>query len=254
MAKHLDDVFDNRSIHAMSTIHCYNVVVRRFAIIMPVRDAVEALPETLKSLGPVQTTGRIRETVVADGGSTDGSQALAAAHGARIVESPPGRGRQLAAGAAIAESDWLLFLHADTRLSPGWQQAVAAFTDRPDATDTAAVFRLAFDEESPAARRTAALANWRTRWFGLPYGDQGLLIHRSLYETVGGYPEIPLMEDVAIARRLGRRRIVTLDATATTSAAKYRRDGWWWRSTRNLGLLSLYFLGVPPAMLKRLYG
>jgi hypothetical protein len=115
------------------------------------------------------------------------------------------------------------------------------------------VFRLAFDDESPAARRTAALANWRTRRLGLPYGDQGLLISRDLYDAVGGYPEIPLMEDVAMARRLGRRRIRMLAATAVTGGDKYRRDGWWRRSAKNLTLLSLYFLGVSPERLARLY-
>jgi hypothetical protein len=130
---------------------------------------------------------------------------------------------------------------------------VAAHIADPAMRATAAVFRLAFDDDGPAARRTAALANWRTRRLGLPYGDQGLLISRALYDAVDGYPEIPLMEDVAMARRLGRRRMRMLDATAVTRADKYRRDGWWRRSAANLTLLSLYFLGVPPERLAKLY-
>jgi rSAM/selenodomain-associated transferase 2 len=228
-------------------------------IVMPVRNAAGALLGSLAGLRAARRAGWVGQILLADGGSTDGTAWIAAAQGAHLIDCPPGRGRQLAAGAAVAAGEWLLFLHADTRLAPGWERAVAAFMDRPDAKETAAVFRLAFDELSPAARRTAALANWRTRRLGLPYGDQGLLIHRALYNAVGGFPQVPLMEDVAMARRLGpgrlgSGRIVLLNATATTSASKYRRDGWWWRSARNLGILSLYFLGVPPTTLRRLYG
>ncbi len=195
----------------------------------------------------------VAEIVVTDGGSTDATCRIAREQGARVLASPRGRGPQLAAGARAADSPWLLFLHADTRLQPGWESAVAAHMADPANRHVAGVFRLAFDADSPAARRTAALANWRTRRLGLPYGDQGLLISRDLYDAVGGYPEIPLMEDVAMARRLGRRRIRMLNGTAVTSADKYRRDGWWRRSARNLTLLSLYFLGVPPERLARLY-
>ncbi|MFO8150477.1 MAG: hypothetical protein R6T93_09280, partial [Trueperaceae bacterium] len=120
--------------------------------------------------------------------------------------------------------------------------------------ETAAVFKLAYDEESPAARRVAAAANWRTRWLGLPYGDQGLLIARAFYDALGGYPDAPLMEDVALVRRIGRRRLRMLPAVAITSAGRYRRGGWWARPVRNIGVLTLYFLGVPPRWLKRLYG
>lgn len=223
-------------------------------VVIPTLNAAGGLSSCLPTLRQGSDHGLINQVVVVDGGSTDATPEIAGANNCHLTEAAGGRGAQLAAGAAVAAGEWLLFLHADTRLSPGWEGAVAAFVNRPDATGTAAVFRLAFDEESPAARRTAALANWRTRRLGLPYGDQGLLIHRSLYEAIGGFPQVPLMEDVAMARRLGRRRIALLDATATTSAAKYRRDGWWWRSTRNLGILSLYFLGVSPTILRRLYG
>ena len=88
----------------------------------------------------------------------------------------------------------------------------------------------------------------------MPYGDQGLLIARALYDSIGGFAPVPLMEDVELVRRLGRDRLVELQATAITSAARYRRDGWWARPLRNLILLSLWRLGVPPATLARLYG
>ncbi len=224
------------------------------SIIIPTLDAEDRLPGCLDALAPARRRGLLGEVVVADGGSRDRTAEVARAQGARVVALAPGRGRQLAAGAAAARGDWLLFLHADTRLAPGWDTAVEAHLARPDSAARAAAFRLAYDEDTAPARRVAALANWRTRRLGLPYGDQGLLIARQLYDSVGGYPELPLMEDVALVRRLGRRRLTLLEATAVTSAERYRRQGWWTRPLRNLGVLSLYFLGVPPATLKRLYG
>jgi len=224
------------------------------SVIIPTLNAGSRLPGCLDALAPARRRGLIGEVIVVDGGSRDHTAEVARAQGARVLASTPGRGRQLAAGAAEARGDWLLFLHADTRLAAGWDAAVAAHLARPDAAGQAAVFRLAYDEDTPPARRVAALANWRTRRLRLPYGDQGLLIARALYDSVGGYPELPLMEDVALVRRLGRGRLTLLDATAVTSAERYRRQGWWARPLRNLGVLSLYLLGVPPATLKRLYG
>ena len=224
------------------------------SVVIPTLDAAAALPGCLATLAPARRAGLVDQVVVADGGSGDATRTLARQAGAVVVASPPGRGRQLAAGARAAAGDWLLFLHADTRLAPGWESAVRAFRDRPAAAERAGVFHLAFDEVSRGAARTAALANWRTRRLGLPYGDQGLLIARTLYDSLGGFPDLPLMEDVALARRLGRRRLILLDATAVTSAARYRRDGWWRRSLQNLAVLGLYVLGLPPRHLKRLYG
>ena len=94
----------------------------------------------------------------------------------------------------------------------------------------------------------------RCRRFGLPYGDQGLLISRAHYERLGGFRPLPLMEDVDLVRRIGRNDLVPLEADAITSAARYRRDGWWFRPLRNLTCLSLYFAGLPPQALRRLYG
>ena len=170
---------------------------------------------------------------------------------ARLVDSLPGRGRQLAAGAVAVRGEWLMFLHADTVLQPGWADAVAEFLQGP--TGRAGYFHLSFDQEGGAAARVSRLANWRARVLGLPYGDQGLLIHRDFYQALGGYPDEPMMEDVILVRRIGRGRLAPLPATARTSAARYRRDGWWLRPLRNLGCLTLFFLGVPTRFIARLY-
>ncbi len=224
------------------------------SVVIPALDAVATLPATLGSLEAARDGGLLREVLVVDGGSGDATVEVAAGWGARVVTAPRGRGAQLAAGGAAATGDWLLFLHADTRLAPGWVAAARAFMASPGSEQRAAAFRLALDDGDPRARRVERLANWRGRALGLPYGDQGLLIARSFYQELGGYRPLPLMEDVDLARRIGRRRMVILDAEAVTSAARYRQGGWWLRPLRNLALLGLYFLGVPTRLLHRLYG
>jgi hypothetical protein len=131
---------------------------------------------------------------------------------------------------------------------------VRAFVDMPGAAGRAGYFALALDDDAPAARRLVRLVAWRCRVLALPYGDQGLLISRALYDAVGGYAAIPLMEDVDIVRRLGRARLAPIGATIIASAKRYRRDGYWRRPLRNLFCLSLYFLGVPPARIAKFYG
>jgi rSAM/selenodomain-associated transferase 2 len=217
------------------------------SIVIPALNAAPALPATLACLG----AGPADEIIVADGGSSDGTVALARAHGAAVVAAPRGRGLQLAAGAAAARGDWLLFVHADTVLAPGWPTPVAAFM--AGSPERAGYFRFVLDDDSAAARRLARVVAWRCRVLGLPYGDQALLIARRLYDAVGGFRPLPLMEDVDLVRRLGRRRLVALDHAAITSAARYRRGGYRRRSARNLLCLGLYFLGLPPRALVRLY-
>ncbi|MBU2089657.1 MAG: glycosyl transferase family 2, partial [Alphaproteobacteria bacterium] len=137
-------------------------------------------------------------------------------------------------------------------LSANWRKTVEIFAASPENHWKAGYFRLAFDDDTPALRRIAGSANWRSRVLGLPYGDQGLLIRRDFLAKLGGYRPIPLMEDVDLARRIGRHRLVALDAVATTSATRYRA-GATQRVLRNLGCLALYFLGVPPTRFARLY-
>ncbi len=225
------------------------------SVVVPTLNAAAVLPAALAALEEGQRAGLVAEVILADGASTDNTVALAAGAGARVVDaSTPGRGPQLAAGAAAAGGEWLLFLHADTCLAPGWAQAVARVLSDPATAGRAGFFRLRLDDPAPQARLIERLANWRARRLGLPYGDQGLLIARAFYDGLGGFRPLPLMEDVEFVRRIGRRRLVALDGEAVTSAARYRRDGWWARPLRNLTLLSLYFLGLPPGWLRRLYG
>jgi rSAM/selenodomain-associated transferase 2 len=221
------------------------------SVIIPTLDAAASLPATLAALAEARDL--IREIIVADSGSRDATPALAEAAGARVVTGPRGRGAQLAAGAAAATGDWLLFLHADTRPEPGWIAEVSRFIADPGNRERAGYFAYRLDDPSPAARRLERIVAWRSRALGLPYGDQGLILSRAFYRELGGFLPLPLMEDVAFVRRIGRRRLVALKAGALTSAARYRREGYLRRPLRNLGCLALYFLGVPPRFILRLY-
>jgi rSAM/selenodomain-associated transferase 2 len=217
------------------------------SVVIPALNAAATLPACIGALARLPG-----EVVVVDGGSTDGTAELAARLGALVVRAPRGRGRQIAAGVAAARGEWLLLLHADTVLAPGW--AAAAYPHMARDPSRAAYFRFTLDGPEPQARRLERMVAWRCRRFGLPYGDQGLLVARALLEEVGGVRDLPLMEDVDLVRRIGRARLAPLPADAVTSAAKWRRDGWTARSARNLACLSLYFLGVPPRVIARLYG
>lgn len=222
----------------------------RISAVIPTLNAAGCLDACLASL---RASALIGETVVADGGSGDGTAAVARAGTARVIDAPRGRGTQLAAGATAATGAWLLFLHADCRLDPGWEAAARAFIAAPGAAGRAGYFALALDDSAPAARRLERFVAWRCRVLGLPYGDQGLLISRALYDKVGGFAAIPLMEDVDLARRLGRRRVAPIGARIVASPRRYRDGGYVRRPLRNLVCLSLYFAGVAPRRIARIY-
>jgi len=218
------------------------------SVIIPTLDAGSALPACLAALFEGVEAGLVREVILSDGGSQDETRLIAEEAGALLVTGPPSRGGQLRRGVSAAGGAWLLVLHSDSVLPEGWSGAVRA---RMNAGGSAA-FRLRFDAGGMAPRVVAGWANLRARVFGLPYGDQGLLVSRRDYEAAGGYPDIPLMEDVALARAL-KRPIALLPLAVTTSAARYRREGWLRRGGRNLWLLTRYFCGADPVSLAAQY-
>lgn len=214
------------------------------SIIIPTLNAERSLPGCLAALVEGLDAGLVCELIVSDGGSHDQTRALADAWGAEILVGAPSRGGQLGRGCAAAKGDWLMILHADTQLAPGWSEAVHAHM----ASGKAGWFRLRFDQ---GGRFVAGWANLRSR-LGLPYGDQGLLVPRRLYREVGGFEDIPLMEDVAMARAL-KGRLRGIGAVAVTSAERYRQQGWLLRGARNLWSLLRFFAGVSPDVLARAY-
>ncbi|SFC03684.1 TIGR04283 family arsenosugar biosynthesis glycosyltransferase [Tropicimonas isoalkanivorans] len=219
------------------------------SVVIPTLNAEAALRGSLPGVFEGVAAGLVRDLVISDGGSGDETVALAEAVGAHVVRGDAGRGGQLRRGCAAARGAWLLVLHADTHLPAGWVDVVEAAMVEPDC---AGAFRLSFRARGVAPRIVAGWANLRSRALRLPYGDQGLLLSRALYERSGGYLDIPLMEDVALARALGRR-VRLLPATVSTSADRYAAQGWVGQGARNLWRLARYMTGVPPERLARGY-
>jgi rSAM/selenodomain-associated transferase 2 len=216
------------------------------SVVIPALDEAAVLADTLASL-PAGT-----EVIVADGGSADATRAIARAHGARVVESAPGRAVQMNAGAAAATGAVLLFLHADTRLPEGAPQAIAAALADPEVVGGA--FRLGIDSEDGFLRVVAAAANLRGRLTGVFYGDQGVFARREAFAALGGFPPLPIMEDVAFGRRLKRLgRVVLLRDRVATSARRWERENPLYTTLRNTVLVSLFLLGVAPERLARWY-
>lgn len=178
---------------------------------------------------------------------------LKAAHPrVRWVTAPRGRASQMNAGAASARGEWLLFLHADSRLPSAWRDAVEAAARTPGMVGGS--YRLVFDSRAWQARLIEAGVRLRVGVLGLPYGDQGLFVRRDVFEAVGGFRDLPLMEDIDLVWRLKRQGgLLHHHLPVTTSARRWERDGWLRRSAGNVTLASLYLAGVPAATLARRY-
>ncbi len=217
------------------------------SVVIPTLNAAHVLPATADALLAGATEGLIGELVLSDGGSTDQTEDVARELGAVWVTGPAGRGGQIARGVEASKGDWLLILHADTWLSEGWTEVARRHIALTP--DKAGWFQFRFRAKGMAPRLIAGGANLRARYLGLPSGDQGLLISRNLLDAAGGVPDLPLMEDVALARRL-KGQLVPLNADALTSAERYIADGWTRRVTRNLTTLTRYLMGADPSALK----
>ena len=219
------------------------------SVVIPTLNAGGELSGCLAALGEGLERGLLRELIISDGGSRDATLAIAEAAGARVIEGPPGRGGQLMRGAETCMGEWLLVVHADTRLGAGW--AGAAEAHMRSMPDSGAYFSLRFRAAGMAPALVAGWANARARYLGLPYGDQGLLLPRRLYDAAGGFADIPLMEDVALVRAVRRAggRLFPLSVPAHTGAGRYLEGGWVRRGAANLMLLGRYLAGADPERL-----
>jgi glycosyltransferase involved in cell wall biosynthesis len=216
------------------------------SIVIPTLEAEGDLPALLVALMEGVEAGIVRELIVSDGGSTGATRTIAEEVGAVWLSGPAGRGGQLARGVARAGGDWILVLHADSTPGPGWVEAV----ERGIARGGPGYFRLRFRARGVGPRVTAGWANMRAGLFGLPFGDQGLLVSRADYDAAGGYPDIPLMEDMALVRALPRPR--PLDAWVETGWTRYA-GGWIGQGARNLWRQLRFLAGADPARLARGY-
>jgi len=212
------------------------------SVVIPTRNEAAHVGATLDAV----LRGDVAEVIVADCGSDDDTAALAAQRGVKVVTSSAGRGTQQNAGAQAASGDVLLFVHADTALPAGFDDEVRRLLDDRDVA--AGAFRLAIDTPGRLYRVVEALANWRSRFLSAPYGDQAIFLRRGVFDAVGGFPDAPLMEDVALLRKLRRRgRIAISPLSVTTSARRWTRYGAIRTTLLNQVCLAAYWLGVRPA-------
>jgi rSAM/selenodomain-associated transferase 2 len=223
-------------------------------VVIPCRQEASRLPGLLAQLHAAPEL--VASVVVVDGGSSDGSAALAALAGAKVLHRPANRGLQLAAGAAVLTTPWLLLLHADVRLPPGWAVAIArAIAASDPARGPAWWFELAIQGRQPALRLVEAAVAWRSRCRQLPYGDQGLLVGQALLEHAGGIRPLPLMEDLELVQRLGRfTRLRSLGVPLNVSGRRWQQRGVWQTSLENARLRRLWRQGVPAEQLAARYG
>lgn len=218
---------------------------RAVAVIVPTLDEAERVAGLVGAL-----RASFAEIVVVDGGSRDGTPDLAAAAGARVLSAPRGRAAQMNAGARAASAPILLFLHADTRLPPDAADLIRHTLAAPGVAG--GCFRLGFDEPHPLL----ALYGWCSRVdsYWTTFGDHAFFMAREAFERAGGYPDWPLLEDVAMRRRLrALGRFVKRPETAVTSARRFRAEGLIRRQLKNALILALHGLGVPASRLVRFY-
>ena len=218
------------------------------SVIIPVLDEEPRIGDAIRSVAALQP----HEIVVVDGGSHDATVPVASRHACRVVTAPRGRAVQMNAGAAGATGDILLFLHADTRLpTTAGRDVTAALAD---AGTVGGRFDVRLDHPDPVYRLIGILMNARSRLTGIATGDQAIFVRRRVFETMGGYAPIPLMEDVEFSRRLKRRgRIACLHAQVITSARRWEREGPWRTIVRMWWLRARFAAGVDPHRLARSY-
>ncbi len=217
------------------------------SIVVPVLDEAQTLEAFLTDLFGRPWVRERAEVIVVDGGSRDATRAIAANFPCRLLSSAPGRARQMNAARAAARGRRLLFLHADSRLP-------AEFTGDFPADAAWGFFRLALADDAPVYRVIERAINWRTRLTRVAGGDQGLYFAADFFDALGGFPPLPLMEDIAItklARRRAAPRIVA--APISSSSRRWRRNGVVRTVLLMWGLRLAYWLGVDPRRLERIY-
>jgi rSAM/selenodomain-associated transferase 2 len=220
----------------------------RISVIVPTLNEQEHICATLSHIHLAAGD----ELIVVDGGSTDATVTLARQFTPLVLCTLTGRARQMNGAARLARGDILLFLHADTLLP--WHGLDAVRTVMQCAHIVGGAFRLALTPSTPALRVITWGTNLRTRLARLPYGDQALFVRREIFEMLGGYADVPFLEDVKLVQALRRRgQLAFLPQTVHTSARRWRQEGVLYTTVRNNVLMLLYFCGVAPATLQRWY-
>lgn len=220
----------------------------KISIIIPVLNEAGIIAKTINST----QTGQNIEIIVADGGSTDSTAEIAAKAGAKVINSPKGRALQMNRGASQATGQILLFLHADTILSPGYDSMIRQALQQ--SRTVAGAFELQIDGLHPGLRLVETAVNLRSRWLQMPYGDQAIFMPTQLFQQLGGFPEMPIMEDFAIIKKLqAKGKINIVELPVRTSARRWQKKGILKTTLINQLVIVGYFLGVSPTRLADWY-
>ena len=220
----------------------------KISVIIPARNEAKHIQATLLSVG----TDSNSEIIVVDGGSTDTTRSLALAEGVTVLSTSPGRAWQQNVGAAAASGEILFFLHADTLVPPDYAGLIRRALGSHGTG--AGAFSLKITGNLPGLKVMSTMANLRSRWLQLPYGDQGLFLPARLFWRLGGFPDQGIMEDFALVRQVRRYGcVVTLPQAVVTSGRRWQQLGLWRTFTINQLMIFGYYLGVAPATLARLY-
>ncbi len=216
------------------------------SVIIPTLNEADNITRTLARIG------NNMEIIIVDGGSADKTAELAAGFRAKVLSGSPGRAKQMNMGAMEAKGGILLFLHADTLLPEGFEEIILRIIKQPGIA--AGAFRLAIDSPQRGLRIIERLANWRSRYLQTPYGDQAIFVKTELFHKLGGFPEIPIMEDLEFIRQLRKAgRISIASVPVITSARRWHKLGIWKTTLINQIAIVTYFLGIPPAAIARWY-
>jgi rSAM/selenodomain-associated transferase 2 len=217
-------------------------------VIIPTLNEAQAIETTISKLKKYRQT----EIIIVDGGSQDRTVEIARSMGVRVLKSAVSKATQMNTGAAEATGNVLLFLHADTRLPENFENCVPAALARDEIC--AGAFSLSIDSDAGGLRFIERVANWRSRFFQMPYGDQALFVSRNLFHEIGGYPEYPIMEDFELVRRLKRKgKIVILPESVQTSPRRWLNYGILKTWMLNQIIIIAYYLGISPQRLSQWY-
>ncbi|MEG4285569.1 TIGR04283 family arsenosugar biosynthesis glycosyltransferase [Microcoleus sp. A006_D1] len=213
----------------------------KISIIIPVLNEASTIASVISTAQKAKNI----EIIVADGGSSDGTAEIATSLGVRVISTAPGRAAQMNAGAAAATGDILLFLHADTHLPPGYDSGARLALAKPSAV--AGAYALKIDARSLCLRLVEIGVNWRSRFLQMPYGDQAIFLSSATFDKIGGFPDLPLMEDFEFVRRLKKQGCIEIvPQPVVTSARRWQQLGIVKTTAINQIVIIAYLLGVSP--------
>ena len=222
--------------------------LNQVTVVIPTYNSEKTIENTLNSICKY-----FNKIIMVDANSCDLTIQISKKYNIKIIKSLKGRGPQLILGAEHTATDWIFFLHSDTIIKKNNIIDINQFITNTLNNNKAASFKIKFNTNNIWSNLLSKLVNIRSKYLKLPYGDQGLLISRSFYKNIGGYKNIPIMEDVEIIRNIGFRNIKILNSYIITDAARFENQGWIYRPMINLFCLTLYFLGFNINYINKIY-